>query len=183
MQEYLGAQGAVVGELPDYAGLQLYQNSIAKYQTTQVRCVDCPLTMNDGPPGPAWGSLEIWKFATPIFIDSIGMKMHFTKTSNGIDDDWHSHFAYGTTPVSDVQVGMTGNEVDIHPETEIQQASNGYTFAGGLHVGSSSPSGDPLSLYLNIIINKNDHNLLVIPCDLILNGTILFTWLHFDVRD
>jgi hypothetical protein len=184
IQTYLGAQGAVSGRIPaNGSGLEIDRNSLAKYQSTHIKLTDAIVPLADGPPGPAYGSKLIWEFgSTPVITQAAGVSLTITKSSAGVDADWDGDISMGTAPANGAD-GLTATEADIFTSIVTPQAVLGVTSVGNLELNSDRFSGStgPHKVYLNLIVDLNDHSVPTPPCNLILNGFVILLWLPVEV--
>jgi hypothetical protein len=184
MQEYMGAQGAVAGNIPaNDLELEIDRNSLAKYQSTHIRLIDAIVPLSDGPPGPAYGNKLIWEFGDgPVITQSAGMSLTITKSSAGVDNDWNGDIAMGTS-MADGADGLKLTEADIFTSIVTPKAVLGVTSVGNLELKSERFSGltGPHKVYINLIVDQIDHSVPTPPCNLILNGFVLLLWLPVEV--
>jgi hypothetical protein len=186
MQGYLGAQGAVVGDLPaDDTQLSIERNSITKHQTTHIQLTNAIVPLADGPPGPAFGSKKIFEFGTrPIIVEAAGISVTVTKSSAGVDSNWDGDIGMGRSPANGID-GLTGEENDLFTSIATPQAVDGVTTVGKLELTSNtwSATEGPHDVYLNLLVDLNDHSVPTPPCNLIVNGFVLFIWVPVELGD
>ena len=181
MQIYLGAQGAVAGSVPDATQLTIIKNSIAKYQTTLVSFDNVIVPLADGPPGPAYGSKKIWDFpAGVIYATTAAYQVTITKSSIGVDDDWKGDIGMGSAPANGVD-GLTAIEHDWYPTEPTPQAVDGATSLtlGKVNHNIIDAQITPTRIYMNLLVDLTDHDIISNPCNLIVNGFFFIAWLHF----
>jgi hypothetical protein len=184
IQTYLGAQGSVDGCTPDDSELLLVRNSIAKYQTTTIKLCNATIPLADGPPGPAYGSKEIFEFEPgPILINAAGISLDITKSSIGVNDDWNGDIGLGTVACDGID-GLTNTEQNVLSSIPTSQAVDGETHVSIIDTDITPIAGlTSKKLYLNLLVDTNDHDIVTTPCDLIVNGFVLLLWLKVLVGD
>jgi hypothetical protein len=103
-----------------------------------------------------------------------------TKSSAGVNADADLLFGVGTATASN-NATLTTTEQNLLPSTALTQMSSGATTAKVINTAAIAPldgTSSALALFVNLLVSDADHDVTGTPCNLILNGTLVVTWLN-----
>jgi hypothetical protein len=152
-------------------------------QTVTVTFVNTAITMLDEAGVVAYAGLKILDLpeGSILFLGAVA-DLDLTKSSAGINDDWDGDFGLGTvTATNDATLATT--EQDFIPTTATPQATAGATTANGQSTATESGvifdgTTTPVDVFLNFLVDDADHDVTATACNLIVNGTVKFTYVN-----
>lgn len=174
------------GSAPVKAGLSVHETGKGKYRETRFVFDGMEVTMVDAAGTIAYGSQKIYDFLEGVVevLGSRGKLTRVERTAAGFEDAFDGDFAVGTVAAA-ADNNLTSTEANIVPKTATAQASSGVS-AGGAAVattraGTLDGSATPVDLYLNLIVDDDDHDITTTPSNLKVWGEVVVQWI--DVGD
>lgn len=143
-----------------------------------IRFVNRAVALTDNPGVVAYLGTKIMDFPEGLVqITGCVVNLAITKSSAGVNADWDGDFSVGSVTAAN-DATLTSTEADVVPSTATPQAAAGATTAKGNNTASVLLDGTAgaKDLYLNVLVDDADHNVVVTPCNLIFNGTIEVTY-------
>ena len=143
-----------------------------------VTLVDTPVVMADNAGVVAYGSLKVLDLpASPVlFLGAVG-DLALTKSSSGVNATWDGDIGLGSAAANNGATLAT-TEQDFIPTTPTPQAVSGVT-TGDMQSTSTEVAkvfASGTDVYLNILVDDADHDVTGTPCNIIVNGTITFSY-------
>ena len=131
----------------------------------------------------AYGSLKVADLPEGVILHlGTVANLVLTKSSSGVVSDWDGDFGVGTVAASN-NATLSTTEQDFIPTTPTPQAVAGASSAKGastateavkIHDGHTTPK----DIYLNLLVDDSDHDVTATPCNIIVNGTITFSYMN-----
>ena len=150
---------------------------------TVLTFTNAAVTLADNPGVVAYGSLKIYDFPEG-YLQFIGCTANIavTKSSAGVNADWDGDFGVGSVAANSGAGPLVGAEQTYINSIATPQAVAGATTATGVSSNSLNIQSDghttPIDLYVNFLVDDADHDVTGTPCNLILNGSLTFTWVN-----
>jgi hypothetical protein len=169
--------GAVAG-----AGVAATEYGDGAMHRTKLTFTNAPFALSDAAGVVAYTGVKVYDFpAGLLYIIGAVADLALTKSSAGVNADWDGDVGVGTVTASN-NATLSSTEQNIIPTTATPQAVAGVTTADckstateiALYDGTSTA----LDMYLNLLVDDTDHDVTGTPCNLIVNGTLVFSWIN-----
>ena len=141
------------------------------------------VTMVDNAGVVAYGSLKICDLPEGhiCFLGAVA-DLALTKSSAGVNATWNGDISLGSVAANN-SATLTGSEVDYIASTPTPAASAGATTGDMASTTTEAckifnGAGTAKDIYLNIIVDDADHDVTSTPCNIIVNGTVKFTYVN-----
>jgi hypothetical protein len=140
--------------------------------------VDTPVVMADNAGVVAYGSLKVLDLpaSAVLFLGAVA-DLALTKSSAGVNATWDGDIGLGSVAANNGNALAT-TEQDFIPTTPTPQAVSGVT-TGDMQSTSTEVAkvfASGTDVYLNILVDDADHDVTGTPCNIIVNGTITFSY-------
>lgn len=143
-----------------------------------VTLVNTPVVMADNAGVVAYGSLKVLDLpASPINFLGAVADLNLTKSSAGVNDTWDGDIGLGSVAANN-GAALATTEQDYCPTTATPQAVAGATTGDMASTTTEVSKVFPTSsdVYLNVLVDDADHDVTTTPCNIIVNGTITFSY-------
>lgn len=162
-------------------GAVAVETGFGNFKTTTITFTDTPVVLADEAGVIAYGSLKVYTCPQGyVYVQSALTNVALTKSSAGVNVDWDGDFGVGTAACGNDN-DLTGTEQNLIPKTATPQAAAGATTMDGVSTATEHAIYDgtstALPVYVNILVDDADHDVTSTPCNLILNGTLVFNWI------
>jgi len=168
-----GTGVAVTAAKGDGRGIQI---------TLTLTNVDLALT--DAVGVVAWAALKLYTMpAGAVLFRGLKADLDITKSSVGVNADWDGDIGFGTV-TNDGDANLTASEQNLAPSTATPQAVAGVTTGDAKSTGAESgavhgTTASPAEVWINVNVDDTDHDVTGTACNLIVNGTIVFSYEPF----
>lgn len=150
---------------------------------TEITLSSAVITLADDAGVIGYGGVKIYDFPEGV-INWLGATVNVTatRTAAGVNADWDGDFALGTATAGTGNT-LTSTEADLMASTATVQAVSGVGVAKG-HTATAAAqlvfdgTGTAKDVFLNFIIDDTDHNIGGTPTNLLVTGTVIFTWIN-----
>ncbi len=143
--------------------------------------VDTPVVLADNAGVVAYGSLKVLDLPAGaiLFLGAVA-DLDLTLSSAGVNADWDGDIGLGTAAAGN-SATLTGTEQDLCPTTATPQAVASVT-TGNMKSTSTEAAkvldgtSAAVDVYLNLLVDDADHDVTSTPANIIVNGTITFSY-------
>lgn len=159
------------------------RETISPFRQLTITLEDEAIALTDEAGVVAYGSKKLWDFeAGYIRILGAVADLTVTKSAAGVNNNFDGDFGLGTVAAGNNNALAT-TEQNIIPTTATPQAVGGATTAKGvstntehevIHDGHTTP----IDLYLNVLVDDDDHDVGATPTNLVVNGTIIISYIN-----
>lgn len=148
---------------------------------TKLTFLNQAVAMIDNAGVDAHGGLQVYDFpeGALIFQGAVA-DLDLTKSSTGVNADWDGDISLGTVLVA-AGATLATTEQDLIPTTSTPQAVAGVTTGDMISTTTEAPkwfdgTATAKDMFLNLLVDDADHDVTTTPCNIIVNGTIEFSW-------
>ena len=171
----------LVGAVPAVTGLTVTEEGFGPFRRTVLKFTNVAVALVDEAGVVAYKGTKVYDFpAGNILPFGAVADLAVTKSSAGVIATWDGDFSLGTVTASN-NATLSGDEQNIIPTTPTPQAVAGATTAKGMNAAAIAPldgTGTAIDAFLNFLVDDADHDVTSTPCNLILNGTVVLTWIN-----
>lgn len=175
------AEGSTgVGAIPSVTGLTGVDRVIGSMHTVILTFTDCAFALADAAGVVAYTGKKVFDMPSGAYhILGACADLALTKSSTGVNADWDGDFSVGTVTASN-NASLSSTEQNIIPTTATPQAASGATTADGVMSTALILDGTATAsdIYLNFLVDDADHDVTGTACNLIVNGTLRFTYVY-----
>lgn len=175
----IGAVGPVFGAAAG-TGVTASERTPGIIHRTVLTLVNAVIPLADAAGVVAYGGLKVYDLPEGnIHILGAVQNLVLTKSSAGVNADWDGDISLGTVTASN-NATLSSTEQDIIPTTSTPQAVAGVASGSAVSTAAATLDGTATAkdIYLNVLVDDADHDVTTTPCNIIVNGTINFTWVN-----
>ena len=165
---------------PSGAGVASVENPGTRKVT--ITLTNAAVVLADNAGVTAYGSLKVLDLpAGLILFHGAVMDLAVTLSAAGVNADWDGDVGLGTVAADNGATPLAGTEQDFVPNTATPQAVAGVTTADAKSTATEvgdlfDGTGTAIDVYLNFLVDDADHDVTTTPTNLVINGTITFTY-------
>lgn len=170
-------EGAAAG-----TGVVVTSTEVGHVQKVTLTLTDVEVPLTDEAGVVAYGGLKVfdWPAGLILFMGAV-MDLALTKDAAGVNDDWDGDISLGTVTASN-NATLSSTEQDLIPTTATPQAVAGVTTGDGKSTSTEAAkvldgTATAKDMFLNILVDDADHNVGGTATNIIVNGTITFSFL------
>ncbi len=148
-----------------------------------VQLTDAVVPMVDNAGVVAYGSLKLLDLPAGniLFLGAVA-DLALTKSSAGVNLDWDGDIGLGSAAANN-GAALATTEQDYCPTTATPQAVAGATTGDMKSTSTESckvldGTATAKDVFLNILVDDTDHDVTTTPCNIIVNGTVKFTYIN-----
>lgn len=151
------------------------------HRKTKLTFVNQPVVLVDEAGVVAYGARKVYAFPEGLIgFEGAVARLDITKSSTGVNADFDGDVGLGSVTASN-NATLSSTEQDYIPTTSTPQAVSGVTTADSKSTSTEAyklldGTGTSKDMFLNLLVDDADHDVTSTPCNLIVNGNIVFHW-------
>ena len=170
-----------IGAIPSVTGLTVTEDGFGPLRRTVLNFTNVAFALTDNAGVVAYSGKKVYDFPAGLtLVHGAVLDIVVTKSSAGVDLDWAGFVGVGTVTASN-NATLSSTEQDIIPTTATTAAAGSSTMKAN-NAAAIAPIvaglGTDNDLFVNFLVDDGDQDVTSTPCNLIVNGTLVVTWVN-----